>query len=222
MRHLPGKTAWSEWHCFGDMLVLKNPLCGLSNTANDRLYERDVVCRAYSHANDRSVVVVYLDNNVLIIFDGCRSINTHGFVVKIWALVRVPVKSILLLVKYLTVKVNVVDISCLSGSYSHWYMLPAMVLQLLWPVGILLLHAAFQSLIALSVCYHFKGLIAVPPPHRFGLSGLRFWWGSPRPRSMSAGPTEAPCAPSVCGTGETVTRLFVSQKKKNVNRNNGC
>lgn len=37
---------------------------------------------------------------------------------------------------------------------------------------------------------------------RFGLLDLRFWWGSPRPRSTSAGPTEAPCAPSVCVTGK--------------------
>lgn len=37
----------------------------------------------YSHANDRSVVVVYLDNKVLITFIGCRSVNTNGFVVKL-------------------------------------------------------------------------------------------------------------------------------------------
>lgn len=37
---------------------------------------------------------------------------------------------------------------------------------------------------------------------RFGLSDLRFWRGSPRPRSTSAEPTEAPCAPRVCVTGK--------------------
>lgn len=162
MRHLPGKTAWSEWHCFGDMLVLMNPLCGLSNPANDRLDERDVISRAYSHANDSRCVPGRQCSNHFYGL-GLGSVNTNGFVVKIWALVHFPVKIILLLVKYLTVKVNVVDMSCLKVSYCHWYVLPAMVLQLLWPTSILLLHAAFYSVIALSVFYHFKGVIAVPP-----------------------------------------------------------
>lgn len=44
--------------------------------------------------------------------------------------------------------------------------------------------------------------------YRFGLSDLRFWWGSPRPRSTSAGPTVAPCAPSVCVTGKRSISSF--------------
>lgn len=48
---------------------------------------------------------------------------------------------------------------------------------------------------------------------RSGQLDLRFWWGSPRPRSTSAGPTEAPCAPSVCVTGEKqFTSMFISHK----------
>lgn len=38
---------------------------------------------------------------------------------------------------------------------------------------------------------------------RFVPLDLRFWWGSPRPRSTSAGPMEALCVPSVSVTGES-------------------
>lgn len=43
---------------------------------------------------------------------------------------------------------------------------------------------------------------AVLCPCRFGLLDLRFSWGSPRPRSTSAGLMEVPCAPSVSVTGK--------------------
>lgn len=52
-------------------------------------------------------------------------------------------------------------------------------------------------------CISCRGLIVVLLwPIRSGQLDLRSWWGSPRPRSTSAGPTEAPCAPSLCATGE--------------------
>ncbi len=46
------------------------------------------------------------------------------------------------------------------------------------------------------------------PSCRFGLLDLRFWWGSPRPRSASAEPTEALCAPSLCVTGKRNISLW--------------